>query len=290
MSEFGQLELRESASGTTLTGYAATFDHPYEVGNFQEIIKPGAFKRSISNPRLDVQLLIAHAGLPLARTTSGTMKLTEDHVGLHVKADLDPSDPDVQSLAPKIRRGDLSEMSFAFRPVRDEWNSDRSVRNVLEVDLDKGDVSVVPIGANRATSVALRGTKKVFEERRIPLIVRAADCETCDGSGRVDVSFSKACPDCSSADDESLSARSRRRAAQPTVDRVAVADAVRQRREIDALVAWAQSAISSEAERALVAELRREKERKLGEREKAKRAEEERLEEMRRSERLGWYG
>jgi hypothetical protein len=48
--------------------------------------------------------------------------------------------------------------------------------------------------------------------------------------------------------------------------------------------------INSEAERALAAELRREKDRKLAERERAKRADEEYWEEIRRSERLGWYG
>jgi HK97 family phage prohead protease len=55
-----------------------------------------------------VRLLLNHDGLPLARTTSGTLKLREDKRGLHFEADLDPNDPDVQRIAPKVQRGDLT--------------------------------------------------------------------------------------------------------------------------------------------------------------------------------------
>ena len=76
----------------------------------------GAFTDTIS--RDDVVFLINHAGLPLARTHSGTLQLSEDANDLKVRAFLDASDPDVCSIIPKMKRGDLDKMSFAFVPTR----------------------------------------------------------------------------------------------------------------------------------------------------------------------------
>jgi HK97 family phage prohead protease len=110
----------------------------------------------------DVHLLINHEGLPLARTKSGTLRLSSDSVGLHVLADLDRSDPDVQRLEVKMGRGDMDEMSFAFRTVRHEWNADESERRLLELNLDKGDVSVVNFGASPHTSAGIRSASDVL--------------------------------------------------------------------------------------------------------------------------------
>jgi HK97 family phage prohead protease len=101
-------------------------------------------------------LNVNHAGLPLARTKSGTLKLTQDKVGLRVSAELDRSDPDVQAILPKMRRGDLDEMSFAFRVTKQEWSDDYLDRTITEVNLSRGDVSIVSFGANPTTVAALR--------------------------------------------------------------------------------------------------------------------------------------
>src|SRR5204863_585123 len=83
--------------------------------------------------------------------------------GLHVEASLDPSDPDVQRLMPKMERKDMDEMSFAFRVKDDEWSDDYAQRRLLEVSLHKGDVSVVNFGANPATSVQLNGAADALD-------------------------------------------------------------------------------------------------------------------------------
>ena len=111
-------------------------------------------------------LLVGHEGIPLARTKSGTLKLSEDARGLRVDAELDPKNPLVQSLLSPLRRGDLTEMSFAFRAVRDEWNEARRMRRVLEVDMNRADVSVVTHGANSETSLSLRGRRPRREQGR----------------------------------------------------------------------------------------------------------------------------
>jgi HK97 family phage prohead protease len=147
----------------TFSGYASVFNHDYEVhdrfGAFTERLAPGAFTRTLSeNP--DVVLNLNHGmggtGLPMARTKSGTLRLTQDSVGLRVTADLDVNDPDVQAILPKMRRGDLDEMSFAFRVNDQLWSDDYSDRTITEVNLARGDVSIVSFGANPATVAALR--------------------------------------------------------------------------------------------------------------------------------------
>ena len=143
-------------TGLTLTGYAATTNTWYEVGFFQEILVPGAFKRTLSEGP-DVVLLLGHgrsgAGLPLARTTAGTLSLVEDDLGLRFTADLDPADPDSQTLVRKLQRGDLDgQSSFAFQATNDAWNADLTKRTVTAVGLHRGDVSIVTHGANDKTS------------------------------------------------------------------------------------------------------------------------------------------
>lgn len=155
-----EFELRGDGDSLKLVGYASVFDAPYPVGDperggWVEVVDRDAFNRTLSE-KPDTHLLINHAGMPLARTKSGTMRLATDERGLHVEADLDRRDPDVQSLEVKMGRGDMDEMSFAFRTIDDDWSDDLSERRMLEVSIHKGDVSVVNFGANPATAAQLR--------------------------------------------------------------------------------------------------------------------------------------
>lgn len=159
------VEIRSTSDGgLRFTGYASTTETPYTVGGFEETFARGAFKRCL-NEGPDVVLLVNHEGLPLARTSSGTMTLTEDARGLKVDADLDPDDPDVLALVPKMRRGDLTEMSFAFRATDDEWSERDTKRLVRSATIHKGDVSVVTNAANHSTTAGIRSLVEEFEER-----------------------------------------------------------------------------------------------------------------------------
>lgn len=141
----------------TLVGYAAVFDSPSEPMGFTEYVRRGAFAKTIKDGA-DVRLLIDHEGVPLARTKSGTLALAEDERGLRVEAKLDASNPDAARVISALRRGDLSQMSFAFRTIKDSWNSDRSVRELREVQLF--DVSVVTFPAYEATVAELRASQQ----------------------------------------------------------------------------------------------------------------------------------
>lgn len=154
------VELREESDGQVrFSGYASVFNRDYEVhdsfGAYTERIAPGAFDRTLAEGP-DVVLVVNHEGLPLARTKSGTLRLSVDEIGLRVESELDAGDPDVQSLLPKFRRGDLDEMSFAFRVNDQVWSNDYTDRTITQVNLHRGDVSIVTFGASPHTIAALR--------------------------------------------------------------------------------------------------------------------------------------
>jgi len=156
-----RFEFREDkdSNQVILEGYAATFE-PYDVhggpdaGGWVEKLDLRCFDNTLAE-QPDLQLLINHEGTPLARTKSGTLQLSRDRHGLRVRASLDPSDPDVQRLIPKMRRGDMDEMSFAFRVTDQTWDTSYTNRTINHLSLEKGDVSVVNYGMNPGTRAIL---------------------------------------------------------------------------------------------------------------------------------------
>lgn len=180
------LEVRDGSEGVNLTGYASTFSQPYDMGWYTEQVDPMAFRETLGR-KPDVRLLINHGGLPLARTASGTLTLDTDSRGLRVSANLDPSDPDVAALVPKMRRGDLSQMSFSFRCMNngDDWSPDMSMRTLRNLDLNDGDVSVVTYPANPGTTATVRGQGRPLEA--VSSALRALEARAADPAEVQDV-------------------------------------------------------------------------------------------------------
>lgn len=149
------VETRQEDDGVMrLSGYAAVFNDDSVPLPFRERIAPGAFRKTLSETP-DVRLLINHEGLPLARTKNDTLRLSEDEVGLRFDAEL-PDTSEARDLYTLIERGDVDQMSFAFRVIRQKWNSDRTERTLTEVSLSDGDVSVVTYPAYPTTTVEAR--------------------------------------------------------------------------------------------------------------------------------------
>src|SRR5262245_60482400 len=82
----------------TITGYAAVFNSLSETladrsgRPFREIVRPGAFLRSIADAaqsKTDIIARFDHAGV-FGRTSNGTLRLREDHHGL--RYEIDPPD------------------------------------------------------------------------------------------------------------------------------------------------------------------------------------------------------
>jgi HK97 family phage prohead protease len=158
------LELRAKADSEALdfAGIASVTERAYEMydmfGEYREVVSAGAFTKTLARADLDVPLVLSHDSLRrIARTTNGSLTLTETDAGLDVLApDLDPRDGDVAYIAPKIRSGLIDEMSFAFRIESGMWSPDYDEFRIDRVDIHRGDVSIVGYGANPYTSAELR--------------------------------------------------------------------------------------------------------------------------------------
>jgi len=145
-----------------LVGYAAKFNQFSQPigGNFIEIIRPGAFKKTIAKD--DIRALINHDSNGLiGRNRAGTLRLEEDSVGLKIM--IHPPDTDWgRGVLESIKRGDLTGMSFAFAvPIGgDRWlrppkGGNLPIRELLEVQLFE--VSPVTFPAYLSSSISVVG-------------------------------------------------------------------------------------------------------------------------------------
>jgi uncharacterized protein len=155
----GQAEVRAKSDGSkVITGYAAMFNSQSDdLGGFKEVIKPGAFAKSLANGA-DVRCLFNHsADVVLGRTTAGTLRLTEDEVGLRFECDL-PSTQAATDLHTSILRGDINQCSFGFYCIADNWVPTKEAPGLLRevIEADVFDVSPVTFPAYQATSLSAR--------------------------------------------------------------------------------------------------------------------------------------
>lgn len=150
------LEIRVAGGGRKLEGYAALFGVTANLGTFRETIRPGAFTRSLASGR-DVLALVDHDPQRLlARTRSGTLRLSQDSKGLAFELDAPDTAPgrDVIALA---ERGDLGGMSFGFSTLPSGEERDGDMRALTGVTLHE--ISVVQAWpAYEGTIVAARST------------------------------------------------------------------------------------------------------------------------------------
>jgi HK97 family phage prohead protease len=166
----GSLEIREAVDGSSaeVFGYASRTGTPYTVtdmfGDYSETIDRGAFERTIREQ--DVRLYVNHDGMALARS-SVNLNLSEDDQGLSYSAQVDPSVTIVGDLVKLMRAGIMRESSFAFQPVKQEWNADYTDRHISEVKLY--DVSVVSLPASPTTSAGVRSALLEALERQEPV-------------------------------------------------------------------------------------------------------------------------
>lgn len=94
-----------SAGGLRLAGYAALFDVP---DGARDIIRPGAFARTLAERSAPLPLLWQHAGAPIGAIESAQ----EDGKGLRVIARLDRVD---HRAARMLRDKAVSGLSFGYR-------------------------------------------------------------------------------------------------------------------------------------------------------------------------------
>jgi HK97 family phage prohead protease/HK97 family phage major capsid protein len=157
--ELRVMEVRAAEGERRIEGYAATFNDVTDLGYFREQIAVGAFDGHLAD---DVRLLINHTGVPLARTTNGTLRLSVDETGLRYEAQLADT-TEGRDLYTLIKRGDISQSSFAFSIEEESWDNKANLRTVNKVGR-LYDVSPVTYPAYATTTVAARNAAAAAQE------------------------------------------------------------------------------------------------------------------------------
>lgn len=138
-------------------GTVIVFDKPADMGGYTEFIAGNA----LDGVDLDnITLLVNHngTGIPLARSPK-TLTLTVSETGLEMWAQL-PDTEQGRSVYEAVRRGDLSEMSFAFDIAEyafDEQKRECTITKIAAVY----EISIVNRAAYPQTSVQARAGKEV---------------------------------------------------------------------------------------------------------------------------------
>lgn len=153
-----------------IEGNAAVFNQETVIGSwFREMIKPGAFKRVLSE-KPDVIAAYNHNWeIVLARTTNGTLSLEETDAGLKYRAEINDNDPQAVSVYEKVKRGDVPQASFAFTVRTEEWTRPPSnskelpLRTISEVD-ELFDVGPCPFGAYPQASAQARSKASEIQQ------------------------------------------------------------------------------------------------------------------------------
>lgn len=162
-----EVRINEEKNEMILEGYAATFDNPtclyeYDGIQYNEIIDRGAFD---GMDYKDCCLKYNHSdNVPiLARTRGGSLELSVDDVGLFFRAKLfnTQTSRDVYEL---VKQGGLDKCSFAFTIKDESYNRDTRTRHIKKINR-LFDVAIVDIPAYDSTSVSARSFFELEREK-----------------------------------------------------------------------------------------------------------------------------
>lgn len=162
-------------------GYATTYDDPYTLFEYDGI----KYQEKISRDALagadmgDVIFLYNHEGMVFARQSNGTLELSSDDRGLHVRADLSSTE-DSRRMYESIKAGLVTQMSWAFTINAEEYDERTHTRTISSVK-KVYDVSAVSIPANPSTDISARsywdGVIAAEQEKRRRDLERAEQIE-----------------------------------------------------------------------------------------------------------------
>ncbi len=176
------LELRMDGDNPVVVGYGAVFNSmSNDLGGFREYIGSEAFEGRLED---DVRFLINHDGMPLARTTNGTLRLSVDERGLKYEAKLNPNVSTSRDLMELLKDGTINQSSFAFIVEDDSWEMKDgiNVRTINKVSR-LYDVSAVtyPAYNEASSSVALRSMEEWQEKEEAKKLEESLDAEKLEG-------------------------------------------------------------------------------------------------------------
>lgn len=152
-----QIQARSEESGPIIACHFAVFNSPTELWpGCIEQIAPGAFSSSLGR---DVRALDNHdIRIVLGRTVAGTLSLQEDGTGLYGEIKINERDSDAMNLHARVQRGDVSQCSFGFDIIAEDYvvSPDGQTCTWTIRDVILYEVSVVTFPAYEATSAIAR--------------------------------------------------------------------------------------------------------------------------------------
>jgi HK97 family phage prohead protease len=160
-----QAELRKAKSGSrTLRGYAAKFNSrslpiPGNGGVYVEQLAPGCFAACLSTDT-EIRALIDHDHTRiLARRSTGSLRISEDSIGLAVEFDL-PATSYADDLLACVEADLIAGMSFGMYIQEDRWQKvsidgqDWAERTVTRADVFE--VTATSMPCYEATTLSTR--------------------------------------------------------------------------------------------------------------------------------------
>ena len=149
-------EVRAAEKPLTLTGVAVVFNQPADLGGVKEVIAPDAL-RGVNLD--DIVLITNHDGgqIPLARSPK-TLALTVTEQGLEMTASL-PDTEQARAVYEAVKRGDLSQMSFAFDIGAADFDEQTQTRTITQIS-KVYEISIVNYAAYTQTNVQARAGKE----------------------------------------------------------------------------------------------------------------------------------
>lgn len=149
-------EIRAADKPLTLTGTAVVFGKPAKIGNVTEVISRDALNGIDLD---DIVLITNHeAGqIPLARSPK-TLELNVTEQGLEMTATL-PDTEQARAVYEAVKRGDLSQMSFAFDIGNASFDEETQTRTITSISRIY-EISIVNYAAYKQTTVQARAGKE----------------------------------------------------------------------------------------------------------------------------------
>ena len=149
-------EIRAASEPLKLEGVAVVFNQPAQIGNVTEVIAPEALRGVDLS---DIVLITNHDGaqIPLARSPK-TLSLEITDKGLEMRAEL-PDTEAGRAVYEAVKRGDLSQMSFAFDIGDSTFDEAAQTRTITQISKIY-EISIVNFAAYKQTTITARAEKQ----------------------------------------------------------------------------------------------------------------------------------